>query len=257
LKWTSESDELLDRKKEAMDLCETDQQLLEWALQEVFGESERYEEAARLAICEAATSGTPQELPMLQPPTYPHLVAHLMRAFRDKYHDPHLALSIFNHAQHLSIASYVFGCSTEAYNELIKTRWRCFHDVKGVHDALEEMVINGVDMDSRTRKLVETVRREVGEQNLWVEESELGGGEVWNMLGRIERLVSNPKGRLSKEAGHSRKSIRWDEWKALPLEDSADDNWGFDQWETFNQKRVRTNVATHGHKLKVRQAYHS
>jgi len=237
LKWTMESDELLDRKKEAMDMCETDQQLLEWALQHVFGESERYEEAARRAISEAARSETPQELPMLQPPAYPHLVALLMRAFRDKYHDPHLALAIFNHARHLSIASFVFGCSTHAYNELIKTRWECFHDMKGVHDALEEMMVNGVDVDSQTRKLAETVRREVGQRHLWAEESELDSGEVWNMLARIDELLSKPAS--FKKASYPQKSIKWDEWKAVPLADKADDTWGFDRWEGPNRRKTR------------------
>ncbi|KAF8230202.1 hypothetical protein L208DRAFT_134420 [Tricholoma matsutake] len=237
LKWTTESDELLDRKKEAMDMCESDQQLLEWALLHVFQESERYEKAARQAISEAAKSGAPQELPMLQPPTYPHLVALLMRAFRDKYNDPNLALAIFDHARHLSIASYVFGCSTHAYNELIETRWKCFHDVKGVHDALEEMAVNGVDVDSRTRKLAETVRREIGQRNLWTEESELGSGEVWNMLARIDKLLAKPAS--FKKANYPRKSIRWDEWKALPLADNADDNWGFDQWKKPKRRKVQ------------------
>ena len=236
LKWTTESDELLDRKKEAMDMCETDQKLLEWAMDHVFGESERYEAAARQAISEAAKSGVPQELPMLQPPTYPHLVALLMRAFRDKYHDPHLALAIFDHARHLSIASYVFGCSTHAYNELIETRWKCFHDVRGVHDALEEMIVNGVDTDTQTRKLAEAVRREVGQRNLWTEESEVGSGEVWNMLTRIDELLSKPGS--YKKADYSQKSIKWDEWKALPLADKVDDDWGFNQWDKPIRRKV-------------------
>jgi hypothetical protein len=241
LKLTKESDELLDRKKEAMDVCETDQQLLDWALNHVFAESERYEGAARQAISDAAKSGTLQELPMLQSPTYPHLVALLMRAFRDKYQDPHLALAIFDHARHLSIASYVFGCSTHAYNELIETRWKCFHDVKGVHDALEEMMVNGVDFDSRTRKLAEAVRRQIGQRNLWAEESELGSGELWSMLARIDELLS--KSGSSKKGNYAQGSIKWDEWKALPLVDRADDNWGFDRWDSPDQRRAKRSTS--------------
>lgn len=226
MKWTTEADEKLDQQKEAMDLCDTDQQLLEWAMVEVFGESERYDKESRNFMAEAAQNpGTLKELPMLQPPTYPHLIALLMRTFRDKYNDPHLALSMFEHARHLSIASYVFGCSTMAYNELIETRWRCFRDLKGVHDALQEMTVNGVDIDNRTRKLVETVRREVGERNLWVEEDVLGSGEVWAMLTKIEELVT-PAFAASEEE----KMGRWDAWKTLPLPDEEDDDWGFDQW---------------------------
>src|SRR6267154_1374361 len=52
--------------------------------------------------------------------------------------------------------------NTPAYNELIETRWTYFRDLKGVHDALEEMRVNGVEPDGRTKKLVEKLRREVG-----------------------------------------------------------------------------------------------
>ncbi|EKM60688.1 uncharacterized protein PHACADRAFT_246761, partial [Phanerochaete carnosa HHB-10118-sp] len=112
VKWTSDADQELDRKKEEMDLCDTDQQLLDWAMREVFGESQRYEAAARKAMAELPSSQ--QGMP-LQALSYPYVIAHLMRTFRDKYGDPHLALSLFDHARHLSTASYVFGCTTPAY----------------------------------------------------------------------------------------------------------------------------------------------
>ena len=195
VRWTSDEDAELDKKKEQMELCESDQDLLEWAMREVFGESKRYEEAAWKAAQAAAKANAgvaDKLLPVLQPPSYPHVLALLMRTFRDKYKDPNLALSMFDHARHLSIPSYVFGCTTPAYNELITTRWQCFRDLRGVCETLEEMRVNGVMPDAKTRALVEALRREVGERNLWVEESELGSGEVWSMLNRIEKLVAKP-----------------------------------------------------------------
>lgn len=232
LKWTTEADEKLDQQKEAIDLCDTDYQLLDWTMREVFGESEKYERESRTLMAEAArTGGTPKELPMLQPPTYPHLIALIMRKFRDKYNDPHLALAIFDHAKYLSIPSYVFGCSTAAYNELIETRWRCFRDLKGVYDALQEMTVNGVDFDSRTRKLVETVRREVGERNLWVEEDASGSGEVWGMMSKIEQLVLRPED--AEDSVSSER--RWDEWKSYSLKDNESDEWGFDKWDPLSR----------------------
>ncbi|KAF7428550.1 hypothetical protein PC9H_007774 [Pleurotus ostreatus] len=212
LKWTSEFDELLDRKKEAINLCDNDQQLLEWGMTEVFGESQKYEAAWRES----------PDLPM-QPPTYPHLLALLIKEFRDKYGDPNLALAIFNYAKNLSIASYVFGCSTQAYNELIETRWSSFQDLKGVHDALEEMLVNGVELDSRTRKLVDTVRREIGGQQAgWREVNDVFGKEMWNLMTKIDGLVKagtpeSPDGRL-----------RLDEWKTIG--DDDDRGWDFDSW---------------------------
>ncbi|KAF4563418.1 hypothetical protein EYR36_003863 [Pleurotus pulmonarius] len=212
MKWTSEFDELLDRKKEAMNLCDNDQQLLEWGMTEVFGESQKYEAAWRES----------PDLPM-QPPTYPHLLALLIKEFRDKYGDPNLALAIFNYAKNLSIASYVFGCSTQAYNELIETRWSSFQDLKGVHDALEEMIVNGVELDSRTRKLVDTVRRDIGGQQAgWREVNDVFGKEMWNLMTKIDGLVKagtpeSPDGRL-----------RLDEWKTIG--DDDDRGWDFDSW---------------------------
>ncbi|KAJ7690651.1 hypothetical protein B0H17DRAFT_1064301 [Mycena rosella] len=222
MKWTAQSDEELDSKKEAMDRCETDQQLLNWAMREVFGESQSYQQEfkqANATITELIKANElikakEVELPMMQPPTYPHLISLLIRTFRDKY-----------------LASYVFGCSTSAYNELIATRWTCFRDLKGVHDALEEMTVNGVDMDNKTRELVEKVRQEVGERNLWMEENEIErNGGVWEMLNNIERLVNltvvsrarNPRQTTRKE------SMSWNDWRSEELAKTME--WEFDKW---------------------------
>ncbi|KAF7984270.1 hypothetical protein HWV62_16120 [Athelia sp. TMB] len=231
LHWTTQSDEELDRKKEEMELCETDQQLLVWAMREVFGESQRYHEAALQAMKQVEEGGELKDIPDLQPAIYPRLVALLIRQFRDKYRDPHLALSMFDHARHLSVASYVFGCTTPAYNELIETRWRCFRDLKGVHDALEEMVVNGVDLDNRTRKLIEDVRREVGERNKWEEETELGSGEVWGMMNKIEALVLGRPGVAKRMAKTPRAKPSDEAWKKDALTDNDADDWQFDSWE--------------------------
>lgn len=238
LEWSSDLDDVLDRQKEVVNLFTTDQELLEWATDAVFGESERYEAAARKAISEAANSGGQNELPMLQPPTYPHLVALLMRTFREKFDDPHLALSIFEHARCLSIASYVFGCSSQAYHELIETRWKCFQDLQGVHEALQEMKVNGARVDTRTRHLVEKIRREVGERHLWVEESELGSGEIWNILARIEELVAPVDPPRTSQA--NAKPRKWDMWKTERVENEEGDDWGFDQWDKVDSKGRKT-----------------
>jgi len=224
MKWTAESDEALDRKKDEMDRCNTDQELLHWAMREVFGESDLYLQEFREAEQTRA-----HEMPMLQPSTYPHLVALLMRTFRDKYRDPHLALSMFDYARHLSTPSYVFGCSTSAYNELIATRWFCFRDLKGVHDALEEMSVNGVDMDNKTQTLAEKVRQEVGERNLWMEENERGTGAVWEMLTNIERMVNQTVISHRMHPTNISKSSPWNNWKGLESSD-IDPDWEFNQW---------------------------
>lgn len=240
-KRVSKVDEELDKKREAMDLCKTDQQLLEWAMTEVFDESRRYEANARRALEEPASAQGPIQL---QSPSYPHVLALLIRTFRDKYADPHLALSIFDHARHLSIPSYVLGCTTPAYNELIETRWRCFRDLRGVCDALDEMRANGVKMDNATRHLAEVIRREVGERNLWQEESQMGSGEVWNMVARIEQLTarSPPKRPKQQSGGAPLKRRVWtsdqETWKRDALQgDDKSDGWDFGRWDDLKQDR--------------------
>ncbi|KAG6861673.1 hypothetical protein C0995_013242 [Termitomyces sp. Mi166 len=242
LKWSTELDDILDRQKEVINLFTTDQELLEWATDAVFGESQRYEAAARKAISEAASSGVKGELPMLQPPTYPHLVALIMQAFREKFNDPHLALSMFEYARNLSIASYVFGCSSQAYHQLIETRWKCFQDLTGVLEALQEMNLNGVRVSGHTRRLVEKLRREIGEKHLWTEELEVGSSEVLNIVAQIEKLALSGREAAPPSNGHAsalQQDTRWDGWKTFDTKDDGGDEWGFDQWSS----RARRGVA--------------
>jgi hypothetical protein len=169
-----------------------------------------------------------------------------MRSFRDKYRDPHLALSIFDYARHLSIPSYVFGCTTPAYNELIETRWSHFRDLKGVHDALFEMRVNGVEPDGRTKKLVEKLRREVGARTVWEEESVMGSGDVWGMLEKIEGLAvketrrklgngggkGNGKGKRNASDGGRQKGPAFDAWKGDVLKGDMEDGYEFGNWSS-------------------------
>lgn len=226
-RWSEQEDAELERKTAQMELCETDLDLLEWAEREVFSESVRYEEAARQAVLRAESKSKPKTSPKsnqvdansenlnsnvdeasdfgvihepnptssplpLQPPAYPHLLAGLMRNFRDKFNDPHLALSIFAQARSQSTVSFVFGCTVPAYNELIRTRWTAFRDLRGVADALSEMRANGIAPDGKTRALVEELRREVGARTVWQEERNIGTGEVMDLLQQIETLSRKP-----------------------------------------------------------------
>ena len=182
-------------------------------------------------------------------PAYPHLFAAPTRTFWGRYRDPRVALAMFDHARNMSIASIVFGCATPVYNEHIETRWRCFHDVSSVVNA-QEMRTNGIALDGRTQILVETVRREIGEQMMWQEEPLLGSGEVWEVVARIEWLTvenvaegkNKRKGTTSrgmKEKGstgeHSRKLCKWNAsqemWKKDALDANSPDGWAFDQWD--------------------------
>ncbi|PFH52056.1 hypothetical protein AMATHDRAFT_2539 [Amanita thiersii Skay4041] len=271
LKWTSEQDDMLDRKKEEIDLCTSDLELLGWTQRELlggFGDEPQLEKQSPLESgehkpqqaleqrtgeqqAEKQQAQTPQAEEIIPPDsqgreskppqsnltsipkmqhilTYPHLIAYLMHTFRVKYKDPHLTVWLFEQVRHRSLISYVFGCSTQVYNELIETHWSCFRNLKGVHDALEEMVVNGVATDARTRKLVETVRHEVSDRNVWAEDLDNQGTEVRNMLLRLDHFIS--KSLSSRKKPSKASGPKWDEWKKAPLDDIENDRWGFNQW---------------------------
>jgi Mtf2 family len=237
IRQTGEDTEL-DRLKEQLALCPSDHAMLEWAEREVFGASIRAEEAARAAF--AAGKPPPHHL---QPSVYPHLLAALMSTARERYDDPHLALALFDHARTLSALSYIFGCTTPAYNELLETRWGSFRDLRGVHAALEEMRANGVPPDSRTRALVEDVRREIGARTLWLEESETGSGEVWTILSAIERLTARRAPRqapMSEERPRQPKRPYHDVWKNPEVTVDEDTGYRFGEWpELGSRQQIR------------------
>lgn len=210
-----------DRMKEAMSNCADDQQLLAWAEREVFDESVRYEAAAKRAIQKSIETNSVRPLPPLQAPLYPRMIAHLMHTCRVQFRDPNLAVFIFKHTQNLSIVSYVFGCSTDAYNELLETRWSSFRDLKGVHDTIMEMEVNAIPVNSKTHKLVEEIRRDLGSQNLISSES-----EEWKMLASIEETISRMKNKKKRTDG-----VSWDSWKREVLDDNDS---GFDDWESLD-----------------------
>jgi len=230
MRWTSDIDEELDRKKEEIELCDTDAQLLEWAMNDVF----KPQQPTTTPVLGLRTSVHNNQL-------YPHIIATLMRTFRDRFHDPHLALAIFDHAKNLSVPSYVFGCTVPVYNELIETRWYCFHDLKGVLDSLEEMKANGVEADSRTRKTVETVRRSAPTMRLLEEEDYLGKGQdrVMHILTQIERLVRRPpipaRSTTVKRTTQPEKEKSWSErWKdgveERPTNTRGGEDWSWGTW---------------------------
>jgi hypothetical protein len=225
----------LDRLKEQLALCQSDYAMLEWAEREVFDASIRAEEAARVAAAE----GKPPP-PHLQPPLYPQLLATLMSIAREGYNDPHLALALFEHARNLSPLSYIFGCTTPAYNELLETRWHSFRDLRGVHAALEEMRANGVSPDLRTRALVDDVRREVGARTIWLEETETGSGEVWTILKEIERLVARRAPRQASSGdhrAHQEQPRPHDTWKNPELTSDESAGYQFGEWPEPERRR--------------------
>jgi len=234
LRTHSQLAEMLDQKKEQMSYCVDDQRLLEWASCEVFDESKSYTEEAQRAIKAASESDSKKPLPTLQSPIYPYMVAHLMQTFRDQYRDPNLALFIFEYARNLSVASYVFGCSTDAYNELIETHWKSFKNLPGVLKSIDEMVLNGVPINGKTRRLVDIIRGDLNENHPLDNEGE-ETRELWSMLTKIEELVAPREAPWASKANVKRS---FDGWKTEPA-NPATDGWAFNNWDMPKEPKRR------------------
>ncbi|KAG8826435.1 hypothetical protein FRC19_008899 [Serendipita sp. 401] len=183
--WSRSDEEILDLKKEEIELCQNDQELFTWVVKEFFENPSLHPEVR--TISQSNSNDNAIESKKLPAFAYSLLLSRVMRVMRTRYENPHLALALFEHARHVSASSYVMFCGTAAYNELIETRWSSFRDLQGVCEAVEEMKLNQVRVDTRTTRLIENIRREVGEQNLWHDE---GFGEshsnVLALLNRIE-----------------------------------------------------------------------
>lgn len=176
-----ENDEL-DRMREVMISFSTDLELLEWSMHHVFGfempagsnsifpDSATVNAASASALPTEALSATDSTSSLLDEapipagpasPIYPDLLLILFLLLRDAHNRPHAALHVFKLASSAP-RSYVAGCSTALYNEVLRTRWLVASggsggDVETVAEGLNEMRAAGVRMDERTREIVAAV----------------------------------------------------------------------------------------------------
>ena len=209
IRWTRRVDDILDVKKEEIELCENDQALYQWATNELFGSLSGAADAASGQI--ATTNTTSSE--KLSAFAYPQLLSIVMHAFRTKYGNPHTALALFEHARNASATSYVTFCGTAAYNELIEIKWECFKDLLGVCESLEEMKLNKVRLDTKTTRIADNVRREVGDRTFWRDEGfSESHASVAKIIERIEATCWPPSA-SSDQSGRGAKFQRKGKWR--------------------------------------------
>ncbi|CAG8452819.1 4384_t:CDS:2 [Paraglomus occultum] len=103
--------------------------------------------------------------PKTFPPGYPDLLKASIAHCRNVFRDPYMALSIFEQAKRQGLESYVVGCDTLVYNEILKIRWDFWKDVQGMDALLTEMQSNGVLFNLATKGIIESA----------FEESRIGG----------------------------------------------------------------------------------
>lgn len=146
---TVEEEEELDTMREKMLSFRTDLDLLEWSLSNIFHFRTPPPSATLFpdprTIASHPKRGTTHRL-------YPDLLLLLFLLLRDTHLAPHSALHVFALAS-TSPQSYVQGCTTALYNEVLRTKW-ALGDIEGVKEGLEEMRSGGVRIDEGTRAIV-------------------------------------------------------------------------------------------------------
>ncbi|CAG8666212.1 17353_t:CDS:2 [Acaulospora morrowiae] len=91
------------------------------------------------------------------PSNYSSLLQEAISACHTLFKDPYLAFSILEQIKRRGTVSYVLGCNTKVYNELILIRWNYWKDLCGIEELMDEMVSNGIDFDQQTFYIVNNV----------------------------------------------------------------------------------------------------
>jgi hypothetical protein len=159
-----------------MDQCNTEVDLLKVLDKRVFSVMQGDDLDQRAAFREA----------------YPLMLLKAMRMFRVTFHKPLLAMTLFFRVKGLSAESYVLGCTTQLYNELLLARWDGYADLSSVIDTLDEMSANGLRGDRQTVQILQRVRDDVDE---WI----TTGNEVIQVVWREEKDRMNKVDKIQRE----------------------------------------------------------
>lgn len=215
-----ETEEAFDRLKEECARFATDVDILDWARRVVFKPNvveEKVEQSDGTTTTISNNAGFPS--------TYPLILTHLLALFRDRFQNPHLTLALFSFARSYSNESYLSGCSTSAYNEVLRTRWESFRDLKGVEEGVREMMKHGVGWDKITSSIVSGIVEELSAKAFkesGEKESKLEFGE--NVLERLMLLDSDVEKYVELgERQHSAAMIRQAEGRRARLAEEEEE----------------------------------
>lgn len=136
----------VDEAREQIAMCENLAEVLEWAKKEVWGLTGG--ENATLTAQEDGEGMTTnvKRGPKYgkDTPFYASVIQLLFLVIRDRYRDPHVALSVARITRSLGIESYVLGVTGSMYNEILRTQWDWLGDLQGVVTTLRQARESGV-----------------------------------------------------------------------------------------------------------------
>ena len=170
--------------EEKMDACATDFDLSRFLDTEVFPVMER--------------PAQPEDIVRTN---YGALLLKAMRLFRTTYRNPLAAHTLFLRAKTLSAESYVLGCTTALYNELLLSRWESFTDLFSIGEILEEMNMNGLKGDKHTFQILQKIEDDVDK---WVYEGGEAAKVIWiaekEKLEKLEKMKREIQAILNSES---------------------------------------------------------
>ncbi|OBZ90288.1 Uncharacterized protein C5D6.12 [Choanephora cucurbitarum] len=108
------------------------------------------------------------------PAYYPRVLAAAIEHVAAK--DPYVALTIFEMAKTKSISSYLVGCTVDVYNAMLMIRWDVWRDIYGMLKLVEEMTLNGIAYDRRSRQIIKQVVQEIENEG----DLDFEAGVFWN-----------------------------------------------------------------------------
>ncbi|KAG0143815.1 hypothetical protein CROQUDRAFT_660796 [Cronartium quercuum f. sp. fusiforme G11] len=179
--------ELTDEKIRTIDCIETDHALLDWVESYMFNSptstadpsldekslandrsprlGSMFENHGITMMVDAYVEFSPDmdpEILLTQPlcltPLSSALLLHLLRSFSQVFHNPHLALELFERIRrHPRPLVRYLGLTKGVFLEVMRIRWMYLQDLQGVQDHLVDMKVLGIELDNEIRALISQI----------------------------------------------------------------------------------------------------
>ncbi|KTW27710.1 hypothetical protein T552_02150 [Pneumocystis carinii B80] len=92
---------------------------------------------------------------------YSQLLQKAMEIFRLNFLDYVSVVTIFERIKEHGPESFVLGCSSDVYNEMLLARWEGWNDIIEIENLLTEMKINSVPRTQKTLKILKKIRSDI------------------------------------------------------------------------------------------------
>ncbi len=132
-------------------------------------------------------------MPIVDSRTLPLLLQEGIRLLAEEYGCVSGALSMFEEAKkNDNINIYIYGCTTDIYNEIIKIRWEYYKDIFGIDLLINEMELNGIKGNRGTADILKSVSSEM--HNIQEGTYSIHGIGIWcdedtGKLGNIDKYL--------------------------------------------------------------------